>query len=54
MIITRIYARDFIPVSYSGVYELEYTPEQLIQIIIGTNGSGKSSLLRLCSPLPAV
>lgn len=52
MIITRIYARDFIPVSYSGVYELEYTPEQLIQIIIGTNGSGKSSLLRLCSPLP--
>ena len=52
MLIPRVYARDFIPVSYSNVFELNYTPEQLIQIIIGTNGSGKSSLLRLCSPLP--
>ena len=38
MLIPRVYARDFIPVSYSNVFELNYTPEQLIQIIIHPSG----------------
>lgn len=31
----------------------EYYPEQKTQVILGTNGSGKSSLIRELSPLPA-
>lgn len=32
---------------------IELTPEQKIQLILGTNGSGKSSLLSQITPLPA-
>jgi len=37
----------------NNIQEIDYLPTSLFQIIIGTNGSGKSSLLRELSPLPA-
>lgn len=37
---------------FAGIETITYTPEQDIQIIIGTNGSGKSSLLNEMNPLP--
>ncbi|UKZ10992.1 hypothetical protein CZP2022_269 [Vibrio phage C-ZP2022] len=50
--ITRLYLKGFIPMGFCGVVELEYTPKSLLQIIVGTNGSGKSSLLRALSLVP--
>lgn len=37
----------------SGINVIHYTPEQDCQLILGTNGSGKSSLMREMSLLPA-
>ena len=37
----------------SGIKNLKITPETSITAIIGSNGSGKSSLLHYLSPLPA-
>lgn len=37
----------------SGIKVIHYTPEQDCQLILGTNGSGKSSLMREMSLLPA-
>lgn len=37
----------------SGVEYIEYTPRLPVQTIIGTNGSGKSSLMNELSPLPS-
>lgn len=39
--------------SVKGIEYFKYLPETVIQLILGTNGSGKSSLLRELSPLPA-
>jgi DNA repair exonuclease SbcCD ATPase subunit len=50
--IAELILKGFIPFSYSGISEVKYTPEQIMQIIIGTNGSGKSSLLRALSLAP--
>lgn len=36
----------------AGIETITYNPEQDIQVIIGTNGSGKSSLLNELNPLP--
>lgn len=36
----------------SGIETLKLDTEAMVQLILGTNGSGKSSLLRECSPLP--
>ena len=36
----------------SGVTNFTITPDALIQLILGTNGSGKSSLMRELTPLP--
>lgn len=35
------------------IHRLEYTPTKKTQVILGSNGSGKSSLLKELSPLPA-
>lgn len=43
---------NYIPFTQNGVYEFIYTPTKPIQLIIGSNGSGKSSLKRQLSPLP--
>lgn len=37
----------------SNIQKIVYTPTSLYQIILGTNGSGKSSLLYELTPLPA-
>jgi len=37
----------------NNINTILYRPEQKIQIILGTNGSGKSSLLRVATVLPA-
>ena len=38
-----------------GLFQkLTYTPEHKIQLILGTNGGGKSSLMKELSPLPAL
>lgn len=37
----------------NNINKLTYTPESIYQIILGTNGSGKSSVLYELSPLPA-
>lgn len=37
----------------SNINRIVYTPESLYQLILGTNGSGKSSLLFELTPLPA-
>lgn len=39
---------------YSGTREVYYTPQSNIQLIIGNNGSGKSTILNELSPLPAL
>jgi DNA repair exonuclease SbcCD ATPase subunit len=39
---------------FSGITKITLTTESIIQLIIGANGSGKSSLLRELSPRPAV
>lgn len=36
----------------SGIEKIRYTPEQEVQVIIGSNGSGKSSLMDELNPLP--
>ena len=43
--------KRFLP---NGVTYIKYTPEEVVQLIIGSNGSGKSSLLEQLTPLPAV
>lgn len=40
-------------IGFSGVDTLHYTPTEAIQVIIGTNGSGKSSLMDELHVLPA-
>lgn len=37
-----------------GIRYLTWSPESPYQMILGSNGSGKSSLMSECSPLPAV
>jgi len=37
----------------NNIETLEYSPNKIIQLIAGTNGSGKSSLMEELSPLPA-
>lgn len=52
MLIKRFSVSDYIPLSFTGIKSLDAEYSQPIQIIIGSNGSGKSSLLREHSPLP--
>ncbi|BDH16659.1 MAG: hypothetical protein [Bacteriophage sp.] len=52
MHILSLILHKYIRLSFSGIETIEYTPNTATQIIIGTNGSGKSSLLNELSPLP--
>ncbi len=54
MYITRLYLKGFKPLALSNIAELEYHTDTPLQLILGQNGSGKSSVLRELSPLPAV
>jgi len=42
------------PLALSGINEIEYTPASPFQLILGTNGCGKSSFLSQLSMLPAI
>lgn len=44
---------DFLLTRDSGITKLSVTFTELVQLIIGTNGSGKSSVMRQLSPYPA-
>lgn len=48
----KIILDGFRRMSLGGVNHIEISPENYLQIILGSNGSGKSSLLKECSPLP--
>ncbi|CAH0447967.1 SbcC-like subunit of palindrome specific endonuclease [Vibrio phage vB_VpaM_sm033] len=50
--ISKLYLYGYIPLTFCGTMQVTYTPKALLQIIIGTNGSGKSSLLRALSLAP--
>lgn len=51
--ITELTLEGFKRFKLSNIHTITLTPESLYQIILGTNGSGKSSLLDEASPLPA-
>lgn len=53
MLIKKIILSKYRRLSLNSIERLEYTPENNIQVIIGRNMSGKSSLLKELAPLPA-
>lgn len=53
MKITKITLHLSKRLAFNGIKTLTYTPDKLHQLILGTNGSGKSSLMSELSPLPA-
>lgn len=50
----KIHLVGYKPLMLSGIHEIEWSPRSSYLIILGTNGSGKSSLMAECSPMPAV
>lgn len=54
MIINNFIIQDFKPFNLSGVKRLELTPTKQLQLFIGDNGSGKSSLLNELIPNAAI
>lgn len=53
MSVVYFYLKDYVPLQYvSNIKEIEWTPKSPIQLLIGSNGSGKSSIIREWSPLP--
>lgn len=53
MIITKLILHKYNRLFLNNITTLTYTPESPTQILLGENGSGKSSLLSQLSPLPA-
>jgi len=53
MKITKLILHKYRRFMLNNITTIEYTPDAKIQLIAGTNGSGKSSLLAELSPLPA-
>ena len=53
MKILKLILKGYTRLQLNQITEFVYTPTDSIQIIIGTNGSGKSSVLEELSPLPA-
>lgn len=53
MRITRLKLSGFRRMALNNVLTFEITPTEPIQMILGTNGSGKSSLIYELTPLPA-
>lgn len=52
MRILEIILHRYKRLGFSGIQTIRYTPEEDIQIIIGSNGSGKSSFMNEINPLP--
>ena len=53
MIITKLVLHRYKRFSLSNIKTLVYTPVKDLQLILATNGGGKSSLVKELSPLPA-
>ena len=53
MLIKKIILKNYRRFALNNIELLEYTPESIVQIILGDNGVGKSSLVRELTPLPA-
>lgn len=53
MKITRLELSGYTRMMLGNIHKLVLTPDSIYQLILGTNGSGKSSLLHELSPLPA-
>ena len=53
MLIKKLILKDYKRLMLNNIKEIIYEPTSTFQLILGTNGSGKSSLLRELSPLPA-
>lgn len=52
MRILELILHRYTRLSFSAIETIHYTPTEDVQIIIGTNGSGKSSFLNELNPLP--
>lgn len=53
MLIKKLILKDYKRLMLNNIKEFIYEPNSSFQLILGTNGSGKSSVLRELSPLPA-
>lgn len=53
MVINKLILFRYKRFSLNNIEYLEYTPQQKIQLILGSNGVGKSSILAQLVPLPA-
>ena len=53
MKITKLVLSGYKRLLLNNIKTFTYTPESIYQLILGTNGSGKSSILHELSPLPA-
>lgn len=53
MKIKRIYLKNYTRMFLDNIKEFDYTPKEKMQVILGKNGIGKSSLLSLLSAIPA-
>lgn len=53
MIIKKLTLHGYLRFRLNNIETFTITPKEKIQLVLGTNGSGKSSLLRELTPLPA-
>lgn len=53
MQITHFHIKQYVPFDFAGIKEIESDLPASIQLIVGDNGSGKSSLLRELCPFPS-
>lgn len=53
MRLKRLILDGYRRLALSGIHRLDWSPTTPYQMILGTNGCGKSSLMAECSPLPA-
>ncbi len=53
MRITQLVLEQYKRLMLSDIQRFEYNPRNNMQLIIGSNGSGKSSVLEEMTPLPA-